>query len=71
MNVRHPIGVLQRFLTFILYQKYFYDKMNLRLFYFHVTKGVLRPFSIENVFYDKTDLGLLFSCDEVWAEMEQ
>ena len=49
----------------------FYDKMNLRLFYFHVTKGVLRPFSIKNVFYDKTDLGLLFSCDEVWAEMEQ
>ena len=45
--------------------------MNLRLFYFHVTKGVLRPFSIKNVFYDKTDLGLLFSCDEVWAEMEQ
>ena len=31
MNVRHAIGA-------IFYQKHFYDKMDLRLFYFHVTK---------------------------------
>ena len=44
-------------LTFIFYQKYFYDKMDLKLFYFHVTnyrssrpevfcrKGLLRNFA--------------------------
>ena len=33
MNVRHPAGCL----TFIFCQKYFYDKMDFRLFYFHAT----------------------------------
>ena len=33
MNVRHPMCVL----TFIFCQKYFYNKIDLRLTYFHVT----------------------------------
>ena len=34
-----PIG----YLTFIFYQKYFYDKTDLRLFYFHVAIYTLCP----------------------------
>ena len=34
MNIRHPIGVLDLFSI----KNIFYDKMELRLFYFHVTK---------------------------------
>ena len=33
MNVRHPMGVLHSFSI----KNIFYDKMDLRLFYFHVT----------------------------------
>ena len=49
MNARHP---------FIFYQKYFYDKMDLRIFYFHVTKWVspmVSPFeSSSNVLFTFT-----------------
>ena len=34
MNVRHRYGILYLFPT----KSIFYDKMNLKLFYFHVTK---------------------------------
>ena len=34
MNARHPMGVLHSFSI----KNIFYDKSNLRLFYFHVTK---------------------------------
>ena len=33
MDVRHPVGVLHSFSI----KNVFYDKMDLRLFYFHVT----------------------------------
>ena len=33
--------MLEGGLTFIFYQKYFYDKMDLRLFYFHGTDYTL------------------------------
>ena len=34
MNIRHPMGVLHSFFI----KNIFYDKMNVRLFYFHVVK---------------------------------
>ena len=34
MNVRHPMGVLHSFSI----ENIFYDKMDLKLFYFHLTK---------------------------------
>ena len=36
MKVRHPIWCL----TFILYQKNFYDKIDLKLFYFYLTNKI-------------------------------
>ena len=47
MNVKH-LGCL----TFIFYQKSFYDKMDLRLFYFDVAKCLCRTFYITS-FYEK------------------
>ena len=40
-----PIGCL----TFIFYQKYFYDKMDLRLFYVRVTYGLLTEHITSNI----------------------
>ena len=37
MNVRHPMGVLQGVLDSFSIKNIFYDKMDLRRFYFHVT----------------------------------
>ena len=41
MNVRHPQGVLHTFPI----KKFFYDKMNLRLFYLHMTTFPVLVFS--------------------------
>ena len=41
MNVRHPMGVSHSFSI----KNIFYDKMDLRLFYFHVNKS---PFKKKN-----------------------
>ena len=46
MNVRHPMGVLYSFSI----KKFFFDKMNLRLFYFHVATCFPQGFSNE-LFY--------------------
>ena len=39
MNVRHPMGFLHLFSV----NNFFYDKMKLRIFYFHVTTAHLLP----------------------------
>ena len=44
------------YLTFIFYQKYFFDKMDLRLFYFHVKKYGTEKTPNSNTFH-----ALLFS----------
>ena len=41
MNVRHPMGDN---LTFIFYQKYLYDKVDLGLFHFHVTMWFFKEY---------------------------
>ena len=35
MNVKHPLGVLHSFSI----KNFFFDKMDLRIFYFHVMNG--------------------------------
>ena len=42
MNVRHPMGVLHSFSI----KNIFYDKMEVRLFYFHVMKYNIYQFQL-------------------------
>ena len=65
MNVRHPMGVLHSFSI----KNIFYDKMDLRLFYFHVTtyKKSLQintqDFSLSLVQLSKATFTDVFNCD--------